>query len=124
MKKYDAVISGYICIDLIPDFKKSEPSANISDIFMPGRLIEIGGLSFCLGGVVANTGLAMKKLGNKVFLNGLVGNDFIGKTIVENMEKYVFQKESKRQKRRELPLASLLPHPVPTVFSGNRQAAA
>ena len=88
MKKYDSVISGYICIDLIPDFKKAEGSGNFTDIFKPGRLIEIEGLSFCLGGVVANTGLAMKKLGKNVFLNGLVGNDFIGKTVLESLSKY------------------------------------
>jgi sugar/nucleoside kinase (ribokinase family) len=88
MKKYDAVISGYICIDLIPDFKKSESKSNITDIFKPGRLIEIDGLSFCLGGVVANTGIAMKKFGNKVFLNGLVGTDFIGKSVLDSLEKY------------------------------------
>lgn len=86
--KYDAVVAGYICIDLIPDFKKSEVNNSISEIFKPGRLVEIDGLSFCLGGVVANTGLAMKKFEKKVFLNGLIGDDFIGKIVLENLDKY------------------------------------
>ena len=87
MKKYDAVVAGYICIDLIPDFKKTEVISKISDIFRPGSLIEIDGLSFNLGGVVANTGLALKKFEKRVFLNGLIGNDFVGKIILESLEK-------------------------------------
>ncbi len=61
MKKYDAVIAGYTCVDLIPDFMKTESVANFSSLFRPGKLIEIDGIDFVLGGVVANTGLAMKK---------------------------------------------------------------
>ncbi|MCX6326542.1 MAG: carbohydrate kinase family protein [Bacteroidia bacterium] len=88
MKKYDAVIAGYTCVDLIPDFKKNESFANISDLLKPGKLIEIDGLNFVLGGIVSNTGLAMKKFNKKVFLNGLVGDDFIGKIAIEWLDKY------------------------------------
>ncbi|HBH85899.1 MAG: hypothetical protein A2X05_02125 [Bacteroidetes bacterium GWE2_41_25] len=88
MKKYDAVIAGYICVDLIPDLKKNGPFADISDLLKPGKLIEIDGISFVLGGLVANTGLAMKKFDRKVFLNGLVGEDFIGKIAIEWLDKY------------------------------------
>jgi sugar/nucleoside kinase (ribokinase family) len=88
MKKYDAVIAGYICVDLIPDFKKNESFVNISDLLKPGKLIEINGISFVLGGLVANTGLAMKKFGKEVLLNGLVGDDFIGKIAREWLNKY------------------------------------
>jgi sugar/nucleoside kinase (ribokinase family) len=88
MKKYDAVIAGYTCVDLIPDFKKNESFAKISDLLNPGKLIEIDGISFVLGGAVPNTGLAMKKFGKKVLLNGLVGDDFIGKIAIEWLDKY------------------------------------
>ena len=88
MKKFDALIAGYTCVDLIPDFKKSESLAGISNIFIPGKLIEIDGISFLLGGVVPNTGLAMKKFDKKVFLNGLVGDDFIGKIATQWLSKY------------------------------------
>lgn len=77
-KQYDAVIAGYTCVDLTPDFRKDSPVKEIADLLKPGKLIEIGGLGFTLGGVVPNTGLAMKKFGKRVFLNGLIGNDFIG----------------------------------------------
>ena len=35
-----------------------------------------------------NTGLAMKKFNKNVFLNGLVGDDFIGKIAIEWLDKY------------------------------------
>lgn len=78
-KQYDAIIAGYTCVDLIPIFKEHSPSSTVSDFFKPGKLIEIGGMDFVLGGVVPNTGLVMRKFGQKVFLNGLIGNDPMGK---------------------------------------------
>jgi hypothetical protein len=69
MKKYDAVIAGYTCVDIIPDFKKTQSSLDLSLLFKPGKLIEIEGMSYVLGGVVPNTGIAMKKFGMNVFLN-------------------------------------------------------
>lgn len=82
MKEYDAVISGYTCVDLIPNFGKNRRIGSISDFLVPGKLIEIEDMDFVLGGVVPNTGLAMKKFGKKVFLNGLIGNDMIGEMAV------------------------------------------
>ena len=88
MKKYDAVIAGYLCVDIVPEFQKNEHVTSISNLFKPGKLIEIDGLDFSLGGVVANTGMAMKKFNKKVFLNGLIGNDFIGKIARDWLDKY------------------------------------
>lgn len=88
MKKYDAIIAGYLCMDMIPEFPGHELSTGISCFLKPGKLIEIEGLEFNLGGVVANTGLAMKKFGKKVYLNGLIGNDFIGEIAKNMLDKY------------------------------------
>ncbi|MCO5241094.1 MAG: carbohydrate kinase family protein [Chitinophagaceae bacterium] len=88
MKKYDAVIAGYICIDLTPVFKKEVTVNDVYDVLRPGRLVEIDGMESTLGGVVANTGMAMKKFSKRVFLNGLLGTDFIGKIARESLEKY------------------------------------
>lgn len=88
MKKYDVVIAGYTCVDLIPEFKKNDSVISLSNIFVPGKLIEIDGISFVIGGVVANTGLALKKFNKKVFLNGLVGDDAMGKIAIEWLSKY------------------------------------
>ena len=93
MKKYDAVIAGYTCVDLIPDFRKNDSCANLSDLLKPGKLIEIDGLNFVLGGVVPNTGLAMKKFNKKIFFNGLIGDDFIGKIAKEWFDKYNISEE-------------------------------
>ena len=87
-KKYDAVIAGYTCVDLIPAFKKHKAAGNINDILKPGKLIEIEGLDFVLGGLVPNTGLAMKKFGKNVYLNGLLGNDSIGRIAAEKFRDY------------------------------------
>lgn len=88
MKKYDAIIAGYLCIDMVPEFPGHELSTGISGLLKPGKLIEIEGLEFNLGGVVANTGMAMKKFGKKVYLNGLIGNDFIGEIAKNMLNKY------------------------------------
>lgn len=88
MKKYDAVIAGYVCVDLIPEFKKNESNTSLSNLLKPGKLIEINGLTFTLGGVVANTGIAMKTFSKNVILNGLIGKDFIGKVAMELLESY------------------------------------
>lgn len=87
MKKYDATIAGYFCVDLIPGFKRNEFNADISEILKPGKLIEINGLNATLGGIVANTGMAMKKFSKTVFLNGIIGDDFIGKIAREWLDK-------------------------------------
>jgi sugar/nucleoside kinase (ribokinase family) len=88
MKKYDIAIAGYTCVDMIPDFRKTGSATNLSDLFRPGKLTEINGLEVVPGGVVANTGLALKNFNRKVFLNGLVGDDFMGKIAKEWFEKY------------------------------------
>jgi len=88
LKKYDAVVAGYTCIDLLPGFKKNSLQTDIGSIFKPGKLVEIESLNYVLGGVVPNTGLAMKKFGRNVFLNGLIGDDFIGKMALEYLGKY------------------------------------
>lgn len=81
------MVAGYTCADLTPEFRKSENAA-ITEIFKPGRLTEIEGISFMPGGLVPNTGLALKKFNKKVYLNGLVGDDFIGAVLTEWLGKY------------------------------------
>lgn len=87
-KQYDAVVAGYTCVDLIPDFKRHAPGGNISTFLRPGKLTEIGGMDFILGGVVPNTGLAMKKFGRRVYLNGLIGTDVIGQIADGRLKQY------------------------------------
>src|SRR3989339_2036555 len=88
MKKYDVMVAGYTCVDMFPGFRKSKDNIVISELFIPGKLIEIDGLDISLGGLVPNTGLALKKFGKKVYLNGLIGDDFIGIIAKELFDRY------------------------------------
>jgi sugar/nucleoside kinase (ribokinase family) len=88
MKTVDVVVAGYLCIDLIPAFQEKTVPSGIHEIFRPGRLIEIDGLDFVPGGVVANTGLALKKFNRKVVLNGLAGNDPWGTMLKQWFSEY------------------------------------
>ena len=68
------IAAGHICLDITPVFT-SEKVENISDILVPGKLIQMGQADVHTGGAVANTGLAMKILGADVTLMGKVGAD-------------------------------------------------
>jgi len=83
-RKIDAVIAGYLGVDIAPGFAKRE-SVSFAELFRPGRLIETDGLHFSLGGVVANTGLAMRKFGQNVALMGCVGADALGDMAVAQL---------------------------------------
>ena len=52
------------------------------------KLIETEGLSFSLGGVVANTGLAMKRFGQRVELMGSVGCDSLGGIVLAKLKRH------------------------------------
>lgn len=88
MKEYDTIVAGYLCVDLVPRFQKEDQETNHFSFFTPGRLIEINGVDFFLGGMVANTGFALKKFNKKVFLNGLIGDDVIGKVAREMLDSH------------------------------------
>lgn len=85
MKKI--IAAGHICIDITPIFKDSE-AKDIGSVLKPGKLIETGKAEVSTGGSVANTGLAMKKLGADVTLMGKVGKDEFGDMICGILKKY------------------------------------
>ncbi len=87
-KDIDAVVAGHICLDMFPEFA-GRTSMSPEDLFVPGKLINTGGMRICTGGTVSNTGIAMHILGAKVSLMGKVGDDFIGDTIVNFLKKQV-----------------------------------
>lgn len=77
-KKYDVVVGGYLGVDLTPGFYETSGHFNPANVFKPGSLTEVGNLSISLGGVVANTGSALKIFDQQVLLMGLIGNDLLG----------------------------------------------
>ena len=57
-------------------------------ILEPGKLIDVGAADIHTGGAVANTGLAMQKLGIDTKLMGKIGDDALGKTILSILESH------------------------------------
>lgn len=85
-REFDTVVAGYLGVDLAPNFPRSMPDVALSELLRPGRLIEVGDLTISLGGVVANTGLALKRFGKRVALMALVGRDLLGDLALQILE--------------------------------------
>lgn len=77
---YPIAVGGHICLDVIPAMRGTHDS--LQNIFVPGKLIDIGPAVLATGGAVANTGLALHRLGAKTRLMGKVGEDWFGRTIL------------------------------------------
>ncbi len=75
------IAAGHVCLDITPVFDAGREYRNISDILEPGKLINVGAADVHTGGSVANTGLALKKMGVDVGLMGKIGNDAFGDTV-------------------------------------------
>lgn len=75
----EVIVGGHLCIDLLPRMSHVPLDA----LTHPGRLFEVGALDVSTGGAVSNTGLALHRLGVKVRLLSNVGDDLIGRMIVD-----------------------------------------
>ena len=82
------IAAGHICIDITPMFPRGVQCKELGDLLIPGKLINMAGADIHTGGSVANTGLALKKLGANVQLLGKVGNDAFGGMIASILEEY------------------------------------
>lgn len=71
-----AVVSGHFCLDIAPHMTATSPG--IDQMPKPGELRVVGPARFSTGGVVANAGLALHRLGTSVTLIGKVGDDQFG----------------------------------------------
>lgn len=86
-KHRTAVAAGHICLDITPVFHGGR-GTQMDKILEPGKLIDVGAADIHTGGAVANTGLAMQKLGIDTKLMGKIGDDALGKTILSILESY------------------------------------
>ena len=86
MKKI--ISAGHICLDITPVFPPGHSCGRIGDLLVPGKLIRMDDASVHTGGSVANTGLALKLLGNDVTLLGKVGRDAFGRIAESILEGY------------------------------------
>lgn len=75
----DIIVAGHICLDVIPAISQSQEA--FERLFRPGRLVEIGPVTFSTGGPVANTGLALHRLGVNAQLMGKTGDDLYGEAV-------------------------------------------
>jgi sugar/nucleoside kinase (ribokinase family) len=72
----DVVVAGSICLDIIPTLAAAHAAQ-----LVPGRVIEAEAATFATGGAVANTGMALHRLGAHVHLVARVGNDLFGQQV-------------------------------------------
>ena len=83
-KKIDVVVAGHICFDVIPRFPKTG-AKSFGELFVPGKLVNVGDVVTSTGGPVSNTGLGLHRLGAKVELMAKIGDDFFGKAIMDKL---------------------------------------
>jgi len=83
----EALVAGHICLDIHPDLSGMERGP-FTETFLPGRLVDAGPVTFSTGGAVANTGLALHRLGISTRLVGKIGADLFGQAIWQIIEKY------------------------------------
>ena len=82
------ISAGHICLDITPMFPMSTQSQSLTQMLCPGKLIHMDGADVHTGGSVANTGLALKLLGNDVRLMGKIGTDAFGSMVKAILESY------------------------------------
>ncbi len=79
-EKTTLVVAGHVCLDIHPVF--GPLSGGLPSLLVPGKLVEVGGARVTAGGAVANTGLALVRLGERVRLAGKVGDDAFGRNVL------------------------------------------
>ncbi len=79
-KKYDIAVAGQLCLDIIPQIPATG-AKHISELLQPGKLLDVGAARISNGGLVANSGLALTKLGLKTVLIARIGRDDFGRQV-------------------------------------------
>lgn len=75
------VVAGHVCLDIIPAFPGM--ASSLDTLLVPGKLVDVGPAVIATGGAVANTGLALHRLGLPVRLAAKVGEDAFGRTVLD-----------------------------------------
>ena len=81
------IVAGHICLDLVPAFEP-DGQTDFSEMFVPGRLIQVGESVLSSGGAVSNTGIALRQLGVPAQLMAKIGDDLFGRGLTEILEPY------------------------------------
>ncbi|HPN75009.1 MAG TPA: carbohydrate kinase family protein [Candidatus Marinimicrobia bacterium] len=86
-KNLEIVAAGHTCLDLIPAFTIEEEVEKMTDVLVPGKMINMGECVIAGGGPVTNAGVSIRRLGVKTELIGKVGNDDFGRLVLDWYEK-------------------------------------
>jgi sugar/nucleoside kinase (ribokinase family) len=87
-KDVEVVAAGHTCLDLIPAFRINHGVDKLSDVLVPGKMIDMGDCVVVAGGPVTNAGVSIRRLGVKTELIGKVGDDDFGKEIISWYEEH------------------------------------
>jgi sugar/nucleoside kinase (ribokinase family) len=87
-KDIEIVAAGHTCLDLIPAFTINGIVDKMTDVLVPGKMINMGECVVVGGGPVTNAGVSIRRLGVKTELIGKVGNDDFGKEILNWYEEH------------------------------------
>lgn len=86
-KDLEIVAAGHTCLDLIPAFTIEGEVEKMTDVLVPGKMINMGECVIAGGGPVTNAGVSIRRLGVKTELIGKVGNDDFGRLVLDWYEK-------------------------------------
>ena len=87
-KDIDIVAAGHTCLDLIPAFTIDGKVDKMTDVLVPGKMINMGNCVVVGGGPVTNAGVSIRRLGMKTELIGKVGDDDFGNQIIRWYEEH------------------------------------
>jgi sugar/nucleoside kinase (ribokinase family) len=87
-KDIEVVAAGHTCLDLIPAFTMDGNVDKLTDVLVPGKMINMGECVVVGGGPVTNAGVSIRRLGVKTELIGKVGSDDFGKEILSWYEEH------------------------------------
>ncbi len=84
----EIVAAGHICLDLIPAFTIEGTVDKMTDVLVPGKMINMGKCVVVGGGPVTNAGVSIRRLGVRTELIGKIGNDDFGREILNWYEEH------------------------------------
>jgi len=87
-KDIEIVAAGHTCLDLIPAFTIDGKVDKMTDVLVPGKMINMGNCIVVGGGPVTNAGVSIRRLGVKTELIGKIGDDDFGKQILQWYEEH------------------------------------
>jgi sugar/nucleoside kinase (ribokinase family) len=87
-KDIEIIAAGHTCLDLIPAFTIEGEVDKLTDVLVPGKMINMGQCVVVGGGPVTNAGVSIRRLGVKTELIGKIGNDDFGKQILRWYEEH------------------------------------